>query len=51
MFSVLALASGYIVKRLVDIGDRVLAGQVLAQIEAPEIDQQIRQVNQCLFRS
>jgi RND family efflux transporter MFP subunit len=40
---VLARASGYIVKRLVDIGDRVSAGQVLAQIEAPEIDQQIRQ--------
>ncbi|MGA8580797.1 MAG: efflux RND transporter periplasmic adaptor subunit [Bryobacteraceae bacterium] len=40
---VLARASGYIRKRLVDIGDRVLAGQVLAQIEAPEIDQQIRQ--------
>jgi len=40
---VLARASGYIVKRLVDIGDRVGAGQVLAEIEAPEIDQQIRQ--------
>jgi RND family efflux transporter MFP subunit len=40
---VLARASGYIVKRLADIGDRVAAGQVLAQIEAPEIDQQIRQ--------
>lgn len=40
---VLARASGYIRKRLVDIGDRVAAGQVLAEIEAPEIDQQIRQ--------
>ena len=40
---VLARASGYIVKRLVDIGDRVAAGQVLAEIEAPEIDQQILQ--------
>jgi len=40
---VLARASGYIVKRLADIGDRVAAGQVLAEIEAPEIDQQIRQ--------
>jgi RND family efflux transporter MFP subunit len=40
---VLARASGYIVKRLVDIGDRVAAGQVLAVIEAPEIDQQILQ--------
>jgi RND family efflux transporter MFP subunit len=40
---VLARASGYIRKRLVDIGDRVATGQVLAEIEAPEIDQQILQ--------
>ena len=40
---VLARASGYIVKRLADIGDRVAAGQVLARIEAPELDQQILQ--------
>jgi len=40
---VLARASGYIRKRTVDIGDRVAAGQVLAEIEAPEIQQQIRQ--------
>ena len=35
--------TGYIRKRYVDIGDRVKAGQVLAEIEAPELDQQIRQ--------
>jgi RND family efflux transporter MFP subunit len=40
---VLARASGYIRKRLADIGDRVAAGQVLAEIEAPEIEQQIVQ--------
>jgi len=40
---VLARASGYIKSRSVDIGDRVTAGQVLAEIEAPELDQQIRQ--------
>src|ERR1022692_4401900 len=40
---VLARASGYIKSRSVDIGDRVKAGQVLAEIEAPELDQQIRQ--------
>ena len=40
---VLARATGYIKKRYVDIGDRVKAGQVLAEIEAPELDQQIRQ--------
>jgi RND family efflux transporter MFP subunit len=40
---VLARASGYIKARQVDIGDRVKEGQVLAEIEAPELDQQIRQ--------
>ena len=40
---ILARASGYIVKRTVDIGDRVKGGQVLAEIEAPELAQQIRQ--------
>jgi RND family efflux transporter MFP subunit len=40
---VLARASGYIKKRYVDIGDRVNAGQVLAEIEAPELGQQIKQ--------
>ena len=40
---VLARASGYIRRRNVDIGDRVAAGQVLAEIDAPEIQQQIRQ--------
>jgi RND family efflux transporter MFP subunit len=40
---VLARATGYIRKRYVDIGDRVQAGQVLADVEAPELKQQIRQ--------
>jgi len=40
---ILARASGYIRKRSADIGDRVKAGQVLAEIEAPELEQQIRQ--------
>jgi RND family efflux transporter MFP subunit len=38
----LARASGYIQKR-VDIGDRVKSGQTLAEIEAPELDDQVRQ--------
>ena len=45
---VLARASGYIKKRYVDIGDRVKAGQVLAEIEAPELDQQIQQAKAAL---
>jgi RND family efflux transporter MFP subunit len=40
---ILARSDGYIKRRLVDIGDRVQAGQILAEIEAPELDQQVRQ--------
>lgn len=40
---VLARATGYIKKRMADIGDRVKSGQPLAEIEAPELDQQILQ--------
>jgi RND family efflux transporter MFP subunit len=40
---VLARADGYVKQRLVDIGDRVHAGQTLAVIEAPELDEQVRQ--------
>lgn len=38
-----ARASGYIRQRRVDIGARVKAGQVLAVIESPELDQQVEQ--------
>jgi multidrug efflux pump subunit AcrA (membrane-fusion protein) len=38
-----ARASGYLKQWNVDIGGHVKAGQVLATIEAPEIDQQVRQ--------
>jgi RND family efflux transporter MFP subunit len=40
---VLARASGYIKTRYTDIGDRVKEGQLLAEIEAPELDQQVKQ--------
>ena len=40
---ILARADGYVLRRMVDIGDRVRAGQTLAEIEAPEMDEQIRQ--------
>ena len=40
---ILARADGYISRRLVDIGDHVTAGQPLAEIEAPELDQQVLQ--------
>ncbi|HEY6391878.1 MAG TPA: efflux RND transporter periplasmic adaptor subunit [Bryobacteraceae bacterium] len=38
-----ARADGYLKKLYVDIGDRVHAGQVLGDIESPELDQQLRQ--------
>jgi RND family efflux transporter MFP subunit len=45
---ILARADGYLEKRLVDIGDRVQAGQPLAEIAAPELDEQVRQVKAAL---
>jgi RND family efflux transporter MFP subunit len=44
----LARASGYVKSRFVDIGDRVKTGQLLAEIEAPELDQQVLQAKASL---
>jgi multidrug efflux pump subunit AcrA (membrane-fusion protein) len=41
--SVYARASGYLSRRLVDIGDRVREGQLLATIDAPDLDKQVAQ--------
>ena len=38
-----ARTTGYLKRWRVDIGTRVKAGQVLGEIEAPEVDQQLRQ--------
>ncbi len=38
-----ARVSGYLKKRYVDIGDIVKGGQLLAEIESPELDQQLNQ--------
>jgi RND family efflux transporter MFP subunit len=48
---ILARASGYIQKRLVDIGDRVKTGQPLAEIEAPELDQQVLEAKATLAQA
>ena len=40
---ILARAEGYVLRRMVDIGDRVQAGQTVAEIEAPEMEEQVRQ--------
>ncbi|PYT31724.1 MAG: efflux RND transporter periplasmic adaptor subunit [Acidobacteria bacterium] len=36
---VLSRSNGYVRKRFVDIGDRVAVGQLLAELEAPELEQ------------
>ena len=41
--NIYARASGYVAKRYVDIGDQVKAGQLLAEITAPEVDYQVAQ--------
>jgi RND family efflux transporter MFP subunit len=48
---VFARADGYIKRRLADIGDRVKAGQILAEIDSPELDQQIRETEAALKRA
>jgi len=46
-----ARTTGYIKVRYVDIGDRVTAGQLLAEIASPEIDQQLGQAQADLHQS
>ena len=41
--NIFARATGYIAKRNVDIGDHVKAGELLAQLAVPELDDQISQ--------
>lgn len=49
--AIFARADGYLRRRLVDIGDRVSAGQLLAEIETPELDQQLSQARASLAQS
>ena len=46
-----ARTTGYVLKRYVDIGDRVKAGQLLAEITAPEVDDQITQFQNSLAQA
>lgn len=48
---VFARADGYVKRRLADIGDRVKSGQLLAEVESPELDQQIREAQATLRRA
>jgi multidrug efflux pump subunit AcrA (membrane-fusion protein) len=49
--SLYARASGYVTRRLVDIGDRVHKGQLLAVIDSPDLDQQVEQARSTLAQS
>ncbi|GAC1351432.1 MAG: efflux RND transporter periplasmic adaptor subunit [Polyangiales bacterium] len=44
-------ASGYLRKWLVDIGDKVKPGEVLAEIDTPEVDQQLNQARAQLVQA
>src|SRR5271165_5881436 len=46
-----ARAAGYLKRRYVDIGDKVSAGQLLAEIDAPDLDQQVSQAQGQLGQS
>src|SRR6266567_1876293 len=49
--NIFARTNGYIEKRYVDIGDRVKAGALLAEITAPELDHQITQATATLAQN
>ncbi|HXB19977.1 MAG TPA: efflux RND transporter periplasmic adaptor subunit [Candidatus Solibacter sp.] len=49
--SIFARASGYVRVRKVDIGDHVRKGQMLALIDAPDLDQQVDQARATLLQS
>jgi len=48
---IFARANGYMKTRKVDIGDHVKAGELMAEIETPELDQQITQASAALAQS
>ena len=48
---ILARADGFLKSRYVDIGDKVKADQLLAEIDAPDLDQQVRQAQATLSQT
>jgi multidrug efflux pump subunit AcrA (membrane-fusion protein) len=44
--NVYARSNGYVTRRLVDIGDHVRNGQLLAVVDSPDLDQQVDQARQ-----
>jgi RND family efflux transporter MFP subunit len=49
--SIYARTTGYVKRRLVDIGDHVQEGQLLAEIATPEIDAQLEQARATLLQT
>ncbi len=49
--SIYARAEGYVRKRYVDIGDHVKTGQLMAELETPELDQQVAQARAALSQA
>ena len=49
--SIYARAAGYVRKYYVDIGDRVKSGQLMAEIETPDFDQQVAQTRAALAQA
>jgi RND family efflux transporter MFP subunit len=49
--TIYARTNGYVRERSVDIGDRVAAGKVLAQIDTPELDQELSQARAALAQT
>ena len=48
---VFARAAGYLKRRYVDIGDHVREGQIMAEIEEPDLDQQVLQARASLAQT
>ena len=49
--SIYARTNGYLKSWYTDIGAKVTEGQVMAEIEAPEVDAQLRQANATLAQA
>ena len=49
--AIYARTNGYVRERYVDIGDRVPAGRALAQIDTPELDQELSQARAALAQT
>ena len=49
--AIYARTNGYVRERYVDIGDRVAPGKVLAQIDTPELDQELGQARAALAQT